>query len=93
MADFIRNDDSVIPELREIWKRGRPCSVSQMLTKQLASTHLLFHYSLAELLSESANVFPRHFNIRCCVIHHCAATERKSTLLTTHTFAVTEGLS
>lgn len=66
-------------------RRGRPCSVSQLLTTQLASTHLFFHYSLAEPLSQPANMFPRDLDVCFCVILHCAVTKRKSTLLTTHT--------
>lgn len=93
MTDFIINDDTVIPELQEVWRRGRPCSVSQLLTTQLARTHLFFHYSLAEPLSEPANMFPRDLDVCFCLILHCTVTKRKSTLLTTHTLTVTERFS
>lgn len=71
MADFITNDDSVIPEQQEGWRRSRPCSMSQLLTTQRASTHLFFHHSHTEPLSEPANVFPRDLDVYFCLILHC----------------------
>lgn len=87
VADFITNDDSVIPEQQEGWRRGRPCSMSQLFTTQRASTHLLSPFSRRTALRACERVPTR---LRCLLLFNTSLyTKRKSTLLTTHSLTVT----